>query len=214
MDLNSENIPESLRAYVERFREDPSEAIQRLEAQLGKRGNDAVGYYLLSWFFHYTEQRDKAVKAAWKAKIYAPGSPVMEKLHYYMQHPETFRAWNPAEPERKRSESVLHKKQGYPIPDLDLLIEKLSAVDSERVRIDLNNTSDSDDPDLSSLSERVDDIVTETLATIHEKQGNYREALRTYERLLEIEPERKEDFQQEIKRLQRHIERGEHPADE
>lgn len=213
MDVNSENIPESLRTYAEKFKEDPAEAIQRLEVHIGKRGNDAVGYYLLSWFFHYTEQRDKAVKAAWKAKIYAPGSPVMEKLHYYMQHPETFRAWNPDEPTKTGRGGAPSQNQGYPIPDLDSLIEKLSALDSERIRIDLNTSSDPEDTDLSSLSERVDDIVTETLASIHEKQGNYQEAVRTYQRLMEANPDRKEHYQQEMNRLQLEIDSEEPPGD-
>src|SRR5690554_4194901 len=89
------HIPRSLQSYLDQYSEKPLVAIERLENQLKKRGPDAVGYYLLAWFYHYQDQPAEAVRCAWKAKIFAPGSPVMESFPYLMSHPKKFDAWKP-----------------------------------------------------------------------------------------------------------------------
>lgn len=58
-----------------------------------------------------------------------------------------------------------------------------------------------DKRDLSEKSTDVDDIVTETLAVIHEKQSNYPAAIQTYERLKEANPSKEEYYSKQIKRL-------------
>ncbi|MDZ7693336.1 MAG: hypothetical protein U5K69_19840 [Balneolaceae bacterium] len=65
----------------------------KLKNHLKKRGPDAVGYFLLAWFYHVEGNKDKAIRAALKAKVFAPGSPLMDKLHYYLSHPDAFEAW-------------------------------------------------------------------------------------------------------------------------
>lgn len=199
MENISEHIPRSLRSYLEQYGEQPDVTIERLENHLKKRGPDAVGYYLLAWFYHYQNRQSEAVRCAWKAKIFAPGSPVMESFPYYMSHPKKFDAWKPLRflfPSRTRKQEEKHHP---PISDLDSLISKLSSVESAKIRIDPNAEIG---PDLSEGSALVEDIVTETLAGIHEKQGNLKAALNTWNRLAEIHPEKKEYCLQQIQRIE------------
>nr|NIT58675.1 tetratricopeptide repeat protein [Fodinibius sp.]NIV13488.1 tetratricopeptide repeat protein [Fodinibius sp.]NIY27258.1 tetratricopeptide repeat protein [Fodinibius sp.] len=50
-------------------------------------------------------------------------------------------------------------------------------------------------------ADNVDDIVSKTLAQIHERQGKLDAAIRTYERLIELRPNQREQYQEEIIRL-------------
>jgi len=192
------HIPRSLKSYLEQYQRDPEKTIDKLETHLKKRGADAVGFYLLSWFYHYNGNTEQAVESAWKAKIFAPGSPTMEQLHYFMSHPKKFKAWKPFRP---TVNSQLDKLSGYknlPISDLDSLIERLSSVESKRIRLDVTAP---EGPDLSEESAKVEDIATETLAVIHEKQGNKSAAIHTYQKLMNRHPDKEKHYKEQIHRL-------------
>lgn len=200
MEFTPPNIPRSLLPYLDQYKKEPEKAIQRLENHLQKRGSDAVGNYLLSLLYHDTGMKEKAVQAAWKARIFAPGSPAMERHHYFLQHPDKFEAWDPELVNRPVQAQHFHDDAAHLIPDLDSLIEKLSNIENSRIR--LQEINDENVPDLGEDSVKVEDIVTETLAGIHEKQGNMKEAVRTYERLTEIHPEKADHYKEQINRLQ------------
>ncbi|MEX2585521.1 MAG: hypothetical protein WD315_03945 [Balneolaceae bacterium] len=193
----SSHIPQSLNSYLELFQQEPEKAISRLKAHLDKRGPDAVGHYLLSWFHHLQGDSKKAVQAAWAAKIFAPGSPAMEKLHYFMAHPDSFRAWSPTEVAGIRQAKPAQMAT-HPISDLDALIEKLSTVESKRIDF---NPDKADERNLAEQASRVDDIATETLAQIHEKQGHLELAISTYQKLIDTRPDKAESFRKRILEL-------------
>ncbi len=198
MNAIPDHIPRSLRSYLDQYQGEPEKAITRLENHLEKRGPDAVGFYLLSWLYHHNNMPDKAVKAAWRAKIFAPGSPAMEKLHYYLSHPQKFDAWKPIEPSGNSSSAPKSRTRDHTIANLDNLIEKLSAVESSRIEFDPDAE---EGEDLGKDSSQVDDIVTETLAKIHIRQGNVKDAIAVYRRLQELYPDRKERYEEEIRKL-------------
>jgi tetratricopeptide (TPR) repeat protein len=196
------NIPRSLHSYVELYKDDPDRAIGKLRKQIDRRGPDAVGHYLLAWFYHRKGERREAIRAAWKAKIYAPGSPVMEQFHYYMTHPDAFNAWTPADTMKRHRNIRSPHKLTHSISDLDALITKLSSVESRRIRLDASPDPGEDVPDLSEQSSQVDDIVTETLAVIHEKQGNLSQAIETYQKLTKLnDGEKADEYEKKIRDL-------------
>lgn len=192
------HIPRSLRSYLELYQDNADKTIEKLEKHLEKRGPDAVGFYLLAWFYHYNGNPDMATKCAWKAKIYAPGSPAMQQLHYYLAHPKNFKAWKPTKPAIKTFKKQRSEAKPHPISDLDSLIDKLSAVESKKINLDEDSQ---DGPDLSRESSMVEDIVTETLANIYEKQGNVEAAIETYKRLMCIHTHKKGYYRKQIERL-------------
>ena len=197
------HIPQSLRSYLDQFQDEPDKAIEKLGNHLKKRGPDAVGYYLLAWFYHYNDQNELALEAAWKAKIYAPGSPVMEQLHYYLAHPRKFKAWRPPKPAIRRKGLNREEMMSHPISDLDTLINKLSSLESGKIKMDLSDSKGGDPgPDLSEESSKIEDIATETLARIHEKQGNKVAAIDTYKKLMNIHTHKKGYYLKQIERLQ------------
>ncbi len=192
------NIPKSLSSYAEQFDDDPEKVISKLHRQVKKRGYDAVGHFLLAWFYHQVEQNDKALQHALIAKTYAPGSPLMEHLHYFLLHPEKFHASIPKQGKKEKAQKHWTAKTS-PKLYLDKLIEMLSEVESKKIKI-----PDQEDPnpvDLSKSSESIDDIATETLARIHESQGKTKEAIATYQSLIRKKPEKKEEFEAKIKEL-------------
>lgn len=198
------DIPKSLSTYVEQFDEDPIKVTTKLKNQLNRRGADAVGYFLLAWFYHLKGMKDQAVENALAAKIYAPGSPLMEKLHYYLSHPDTFKAWIP-DSETASPSQKYHVGEGpEPVLNLDHLIERLSSVESGPVGSS-DGGSDSFTPsfqfDADALD--VDDIASETLANIHEIQGKTEAAIRTYKRLKKLNKDKKEFYKEQISRLKK-----------
>lgn len=196
------DIPKSLSSYAEHFDDDPIKATTRLKKQLKKRGPDAVGHFLLAWFYHLKGMDEQAVDEALKARIFAPGSPFFQKLHYYLSHPKAFEAWTPERDAstQKRSSTSLSEEAG-PVLDLDSLIERLSEVESERIKAEKPLEPSDDNETLSS--DNVDDIVSETLAEIHEKQGKLDAAINTYQRLKKINKENKQRYSDEITRLEK-----------
>ncbi len=205
MKLESYQIPESYQSYLEQFENEPDAAISRLEKHVAKRKKGAVGYFFLSWLYQKNDQPQKAVQSAVQARILAPGSKYFEKLPYFLSHPKQFEAWAPddehlsfyAETDSKTIEST------HPIHDLDSLISKLSAVERKRIKPDFSESDQ--DKDLGVESEKVDDIVTETLAVIHEKQKNYSDAIETYKKLIRTNPHKEEHFQKQIRRLKKKL---------
>lgn len=195
-------LPKSLVSYAEHFEQDPARATTRLKAQLKKRGPDAVGHFLLAWFYHLNGNNEKAVEEALKAKIYAPGSPFFENLHYYLVHPKLFEAWTPKTASTGYSKSSDNDRALGPVLNLDALIEKLAEAESGRITPDIDKSDDinvifSEEPD------EADDIVSETLANIHETQGKTEAAIRTYKRLSKLNKEKKDFYEEKILRLRK-----------
>ncbi len=193
-------LPPSLAIYAEQFDEDRDRTMEKLDKHLARRGPDAIGHFLMAWFHVQKNEMDKAIENALKAKIYAPGSPFLEYLHYFLIHPEAFKAWRPA---RKNTtpapEDDHYARPAAFIYDLESLITRLTEAENRKI------TFDPDAPpaeDLSSTSERVDDIATETLAFIYEKQGKIEEAKSMYLRLMDLHPNKKEEYRQALKKLE------------
>lgn len=192
-------LPKSLVSYADNFDRDPSKAIGRLEKQLSKRGPDAVGHFLLAWFYHLQDRKEEAVEQALKAKICAPGSPFFEKLHYYLVHPNSFDAWTPESEQPVVSKSPgSDTETGGPVLNLDALIEKLADVESDRITLSKDKTTASL---LSADSDDTDDIASDTLANIHETQGKIEAAIRTYERLKKLNKNKKDYYEEKIAEL-------------
>jgi len=198
------DIPKSLASYAEHFENDPIKATTRLKKQLKKRGPDAVGHFLLAWFYHLKGMDDQAVEEALRARIFAPGSPFFRKLHYYLSHPKAFEAWTPEQPRPSESKSTSSTEEPGPVLNLDTLIQRLSAVESERIQPKEQSqkklSQKSSDEDEAN---NVDDIVSETLAKIHEQQGKRKAAIQTYRRLKEINGDKSEHYQSQIERLEK-----------
>lgn len=195
------DIPPSLFSYLEQYQSAPEKTTIRLEKQLQKRGADAVGYFLLAWFYHQQERHQQAVDYALKAKNYAPGSPFFENLHYFFSHPKLFDAWcNPSSATQDSANRYTAFRASGPLLDLDSLIEKLSDVESRRINFDPDAPAGTSKPD---KVDDTDDIVSETLATIYEQQGKLEAAINAYERLKIIKSERKSAFDKKIKELKK-----------
>lgn len=193
------NIPQSLRSFNERFEKNPKTGITKLRRHLKKRGPDAVGHFLLAWFHHLNDENSLAVKEALKAKTYAPGSPLMEHLHYFLVHPEKFEAAVPVQV-YSSSKKLNQSNRKSPILDLDKLIEMLEAVESKRIQIPAEGEP-FDDTNLAEDAENVEDIISETLAKIHVIQGKKQQAIEMYNQLKEVNPDKVEHYQSEIEKL-------------
>lgn len=206
MQLEVHQIPKSFQGYIDQFESDPATALERLENHVVKRNTGAVGYFFLAWLYHRHGENKKAIRSALQAKMLAPGSKLMERLHYLLAHPRSFNAWEP-EPKRKKFRRENHSYDtGHPIQDLDLLIARLSSVERKYMKDEMNRKSEGDQPDLGEQSAHVDDIVTETLAVIYEKQKNYPSAIDTYKKLRASNPSKEEHYSEQIFRLQQKIE--------
>lgn len=195
-------IPKSLASYAEHFDDDPLKATTRLKKQLKKRGPDAVGHFLLAWFYHLKGMDDQAVEEALKARIFAPGSPFFQKLHYYLSHPKAFEAWTPETTTATSRISSEPSNTPGPVLNLDSLIQKLSAVEDERIHPKENHEEERK-LNKAISTDNVDDIVSETLAEIHEKQGKMDAAIRTYKRLKQLNHQKREHYSDQIVRLQK-----------
>lgn len=204
MELQSHQIPKSYQSYLETFEDDPGAAIDRLKNRVEKRNAGAVGYFFLAWLHLKNGDKEQALEASIQAKIMAPGSRLMSRLHYYISHPQSFKAWEPAKNRKPFKQDQDSYNHSHPIQDLDGLISKLSSVQSRRIKPDTE--ADEDKHDLSEKSSDVDDIVTETLAVIHEKQKNYPAAISTYERLKKVNESKSDYFDEQISRLKRKLE--------
>jgi tetratricopeptide (TPR) repeat protein len=196
------NIPKSLSSYVEKFDEDPEKVTLKLKKHLKKRGPDAVGHFLLSWFYYIQNKKSEAVREALKAKTYAPGSPLMEHLHYFLVHPEKFEAVIPTHSYSSSSIKLQQGSRTSPVLDLDRLIEMLEAVESQRIQIPAEGAP-YNDSDLGKEAEEVDDVVSETLAKIHTQQGRKKEAIKMYERLIDNDEKKADYYNDQISKLKK-----------
>ncbi len=195
-------IPQSLATYAEQFDDDPLSVTAKLKKQLQKRGPDAVGYFLLAWFYHLKGINDQAIEFAIKGKTYAPGSPLMEKLHYYLSHPDTLEAWTPDIESGSLSSRHQTPNGPEPVLNLDNLINRLSKVNSKPISIDSPDTEKESSGDTSIKVDEVEDIASETLAKIHEMQGKTKAAIRIYERLKTINKDKEKYYEEQINRLE------------
>jgi tetratricopeptide (TPR) repeat protein len=197
-------IPESLASYAVQYASFPDKTIHRLRKQLKKRGADPVGYFLLGWFYHRKGLKQKAIDCALKAKNFAPGSPFFEKLHYFFVHPKLFDAWQLyGEPTLVKQEHAdASHRTPDPVLELDTLIKKLSDATAKRIKNKDLPPSDSNSS-LSSNFDDVNDIVSETLAEIHEKQGKTEAAIQTYKRLMEYDDKKRDYYIVQIARLEK-----------
>ena len=202
------DIPQSLSTYIEQYENDPPKVITKLKNHLKRRGPDAVGFFLLAWILHLKGADKQAVHYALKAKTFAPGSPLMENLHYYLSHPSSFDAWKPMQPasQPSTSPSTTYRpaEPHEPTLNLDSLIERLSEVDSGYEEDSESKSQSIFSFDLSELeNDDIDDIASETLANIHETQGKTEAAIRTYKRLKKLNKDKKEFYLKQIDRLQK-----------
>lgn len=202
MKLPTGEVPESYRIYFDQFNDDPDGTIEKLENHVTRRNSGAVGYYLLAILSKKAGKNSAAVKHALTAKILAPGSIFFSKLPYYIQHPDLFDAWTPSKRTSCLPAKTLKTDSNHPIPDLDMLITKLSGAETRRIKIPKEGTKGRD---LSENSANVDDIVSETLALIHKKQGNYEAAINVYTQLSLSNSSKKEYYNEKIEELQKSV---------
>lgn len=194
-------LPKSLASYTETFSNDPDKTIERLENHLKKRGYDAVGYFLLSWFYLNKENKAKAIEYALKAKTFAPGSPFLEYIHYFFTHPDAFAAFVPKDSFRDGKKIKKTLSVSNFLIDLETLISRISQIEGQKIMLRSTSEEDADEIDLSIHSIDIDDLATETLATIHINQGNIENAILIYKRLLEKDASKKEYFEAKIAEL-------------
>lgn len=190
-------LPKSVSSYVEQFDDHPQKTITRFKKQLKRRGSDAIGYFVLGWFYYKQNDRDKAINCALKAKTLAPGSPFFEKLHFYFSHPQLFDARYI--PTSAGSLNQLDYDAGN---NLDSLIKKISQLDSTHIRMDVQQ-DDAPSAPRTYNEEQTDDIVSETLADVHKRQGNLAEAIRVYEMLKSSKKEKADIYDEQIKELKK-----------
>ena len=203
MDTLPFEIPQSLVSYVEQFESHPQEAIERLEKQLHRRGSDAVGHFLMSWFFFNLGDNEQAISYALKAKTFAPGSPFFEYLHYFLIHPEKFEAWIPADGHRDSNQRPTLNLNVDIIHDLENLIRRLSEAENKKITFDTNESDNN--MDLSVDSQSVDNIASETLADIYTNQGKFEEAIKMYHLLISADPSKKSYYENQIKTLEKQL---------
>lgn len=191
-------IPKSFASYAEQFDGNPGKTIRRLRQQLDKQGPNAVGFFLLAWFHHLRDENEEAVAWAHRARLHAPGSPFFRKLHYYLSHPRMFEAWTAGE-NSSSGRDYSSGRHAEPVMDLDALIARLSHVETKRIQpTGKEETSASSSPDGD-----VDDIISDTLADIHARQGKTDLAIRAYKRLKNRNKDKKDYYQEQIRKLKK-----------
>lgn len=190
-------IPESLKSYLKTFDESPQKGIANLEQYLAKRRIDGVGFFLLAILYKLNDQADEALKAASRARALAPGSHLLENLHYFLRHPDGFDAWVPQNNVTKPQSARKHDTASTLTVDLETLITRLSRASQKRIKINRDNNGES----LGNNDHLVDELATPTLAGIYESQGKTDEAIQIYERLIELRPKQKSIYLAEITRI-------------
>jgi len=200
-------LPKSLSTYAEQFDDNPGKATDKLQKHLQNRRLDPVGHLLLGWFFHKRGMRKEALEQAVKAKIFAPGSKYISLMHYYFSHPNFTEAWTPDALNYRSNKNKFFQEQisqGYNL-DLNELIELLS--DAESKKITIKDEQDASQTNTAKPVNNIDDIVTETLAQIHEKQGKLKVAKEAYKKLKKRHGKEKEEYyNKQIQRIEEKIE--------
>lgn len=192
-------IPKSLASYVEQYEEEPQKTIERFKKQLKRRGSDAVGYFILAWFYYQQNNKEQALECAIRAKNLAPGSPFLEKIHYFFSHPDLFNAWliDPQNSSNKYNEVVSPSGSS-----LNSLIEKLSSIEREKLRVDHQQKNANNTYQQPFDKKEVDGIISETLAKVHEEQGNNDTAIQMYQALKNTNKGRCDFYEEKIKELE------------
>lgn len=197
-------IPKSLESHLEIFEMDSDKAIRNLERHLKRRGYDAVGHFLLAWFYMMKGDRENALEFAVKAKIYAPGSPFFEHLPYYFEHPDKFDAWLPEETNDHQAVMRPSLKKNRFHVDLDNLITRLSEVESSKIEVKDDTPADPG----KIITDVSDQIATETLAKIYETQKQYKTAIAIYEKIKLRDSKKADRCEKEIKRLKKLVDKS------
>src|SRR5699024_5932679 len=192
-------IPESLASYVEQYEANPKKTIDRFKKQLERRGSDAIGFFILAWFYHQQAEKEKALKYAVKAKTLAPGSPFLEKAPYFLSHPQLFDAWqsDASTPIGGHSKFSSPSKSG-----LNSLIERLSNAGAKKIKVDYSPGDNKTKNQQPFDEKEVEEIVSETLAKVHGQQGNNSTAPYMYKTLRETNKDRSDFYEKKIKELE------------
>ncbi|GEM_PF-210297 len=190
-------LPDSLKSHLELFQKDPEKATGMLMRHLKRRGNDAVGYFLLGWFFLQLGKDEEARVYAAKAKAFAPGSPFFNYLPYYFKHPSRFEAWLPEKSRQMKPSGIDGSTDSRFFINIDSLINKLSSPEAQRIKL-----KKASEHDIKHLPLKVGDgIATPTLARIYEDQQQYEQAIKAYKQIKRREPHRAEDCDSKIEQL-------------
>ncbi len=192
-------LPESLKSHVELFERKPDKAIEGLHKHLKRRGNDAVGYFLLGWLYLQSGDQVNALKCAAMAKAFAPGSPFFHYLPYYFQHPDGFEAWLPVlSDDATVQQQWLPEKDQRFFVDIDRLIQQLSNPEATRIRM---KQSEEAPKAKQPAVNRSEDLATLTLAGIYEKQNRIEEAIKVLQTIAKQDETRAAHCEAEITRL-------------
>lgn len=191
------SLPQSLAGYLDTFQEEPEKTVSKLTKHLSRRGYDAVGTFLLSWFYLQLGERELAITHALKAKTYAPGSPFLEYVHYFLVHPGAFEAWKPESIHRDNRSRYISRPKNF-LMDLEALIGKLSEVEGRKITMEPNSTSGKEeedkDQDLSDSSKSTRKLASFTLIDIHASQGNFDLALALLRQMEKNQPSKKDQI--------------------
>jgi tetratricopeptide (TPR) repeat protein len=195
-------IPESLKSYLVTYQDNPDKGISNLEKYLVRRRNDAAGFMLLSILHHLSGDTHNAIKSATQARTLAPGSTLLENLHYFLSHPDGFEAWVPTDSLRQTNGVERSTHTPYDIAlDLDTLISRLTRANQKRIKM----SDSSQGSRFSENSPEVEQLATPTLALIFEKQKKYDEAIRVYQKLVVDRPYDADRFRDQIVRLEKMV---------
>lgn len=194
------HLPDSLVSYAIQFESSPHKAINRLKLQLDKRGPDPVGYFLLGWFYHRQNEKQQAIDCAFKAKNLASGSPFLKNIHYFFTHPDVFEAWQlHPEPPILKQNAVLSPSSYESVQQLDLLIEKLANFEDKQMNANLSGSKNKESS--VSIANELDDIASDTLAEIHQTQGEIDAAIEVYQKLTKSNKSKKKYYNEKIAKL-------------
>lgn len=202
------NLPDSLKSHLDLFEKDQEKATYMLERHLTRRGYDAVGYFLLGWFYLMQEKGDEALQCAIKARSYAPGSPFFMHLPYYFEHPALFDAWLPEDYNTPGATPSLAWRQQTAdssfFVDIDSLISRLSRRKQISPVQKKSPKGPNTPPPEKTAPPRRSEMATRTLALIYEQQQAYQKAIDVYKKLHEGSKDAAEKarFEDEIARLE------------
>ncbi|MFU8858877.1 MAG: hypothetical protein ACNA8K_00500 [Cyclonatronaceae bacterium] len=189
-------LPPSLASHAEMYGKDPGKALERLHQHLRRRGNDPVGYMLLAFMYNQSGDQKQALESAIKARIFAPGSLFLQKLPYFLTHPDRFEAWIS---ENRKTAGTRIPDQNEFLKDIDNLIETLSEATPKTIRLDHDHIPADDH--IEATNRMANKIATETLASIYEMQGKTEKAVETYRMIALRDPSRSRFCEEQIARL-------------
>lgn len=189
-------LPPSLASHAEMYDNDPGKAFDRLHQHLRRRGNDPVGHMLLAFMYKQAGDQKHALESALKARIFAPGSLFLQKLPYFLTHPDRFEAWIT---ENRQAADIRIPDQNEFLKDIDNLIDTLSEASPKSIRV--NQDHEPAEDHVEATNRMANKIATETLASIYEMQGKTEKAIETYRMIALRDPSRSGYCEQQITRL-------------